>query len=115
MSNKPLNANQIASIKLGNNLPGKQVFKSVNQLSYQTQKQVSTSVDVLNPYKSHTTLTWIGGNDDHYTRHNITTDPFPGSKCQVKTKYLQYKLFKIRNISDNKFALIFCVFYIVFD
>ena len=80
MPRTPSNVNQKTSIKLGNPLPGKQIFKSVNQLSYPNQKQISTSVDVLDPYKSHTTLTWIGGNDDQYTRHNITTDPFPGSK-----------------------------------
>ena len=84
MSRTPTNINQKTSIKLGSDLPSNSQFKSISQLSYQPQRFIEHDIEILDPYKSHTTLTWIGGgNKDHYARTNITTDPFPGRMCHL--------------------------------
>lgn len=58
----------------------KKTYQSVNRLSYQPQKKVEVSVDILDPYKSHTNLSWIGCHQTDYSRDwSITTLPPPPS------------------------------------
>ena len=55
-------------------------YQSINRLSYQPQKKVDVSVDILDPYKSHTTLSWIGCHNTDYSRDwSINTLPAPPS------------------------------------
>ena len=51
--------------------------KSIQQLSYIPQKRVDVSVDILDPYKSHTNLSWIGCHTTDYSRDwSINNLPF---------------------------------------
>ncbi len=55
-------------------------YNSIQRLSYQPQRKVDVDVDILDPYKSNTKLSWIGCQKTDYSRDwSINNLPFPPS------------------------------------
>lgn len=82
-------------------------YSSINRLSYQPIRKVDVDVEILDPYKSHTTLSWIGCHKTDYSRDwSINNLPFPPSFVNIlysktKIQHIMY-IYKQKKCQNKK-------------